>query len=143
MHDEKDTFFIIFIIFKCFLLLSTMWMHAQVCVRWSKYTTVPPPLITGFLKFSLQMVDHSKTGQKSLVFKWFWIKWLPFCLTIQKTDHSIIFLSLTIQNPNMSWVWIPYALGSRYSALKIISNKFKQIKATDIIFCLSKLRGWQ
>ena len=32
----KGTFFIIF---ECFLLFSTMRMHAQASVRWSKYTT--------------------------------------------------------------------------------------------------------
>ena len=35
-YDEKSTFLIIF---KHFSLFATMWMHAQVCVRWLKYTT--------------------------------------------------------------------------------------------------------
>ena len=35
-HDEKGT---IFIIFQCFSSFSTMQMHAQACIHWSKYTT--------------------------------------------------------------------------------------------------------
>ena len=35
-YDEKSTFLIFF---KQFSLFSTMWRHAQACVRWSKYTT--------------------------------------------------------------------------------------------------------
>ena len=36
-HDEKGTFFIIF---RCFLSFSTIRMHAQACIGWSKYTTI-------------------------------------------------------------------------------------------------------
>ena len=35
--DEKDTFVMIF---KCFWFFSTMQMHAQACICWSKYTTL-------------------------------------------------------------------------------------------------------
>ena len=35
-HDEKGTFLLIF---KCFWSFSTMPMHAQACICWSKYTT--------------------------------------------------------------------------------------------------------
>ena len=34
-HDKK----ILFIIFECFSLFSTMQTHVQACIRWSKYTT--------------------------------------------------------------------------------------------------------
>ena len=36
-YDEKSTYLIIF---KPFLLFSTMWTHAQACIPWLKYTTV-------------------------------------------------------------------------------------------------------
>ena len=60
----KKYFFLV--IFKRFSLFSTMWMHAQACVRWSKYTTLDahlpllsfPSCLQGFINSSEQCCIH-------------------------------------------------------------------------------------
>ena len=57
----KSTFLIIF---KRFLLFLTMWMHAQVCVHWSKYTTVVLCIsLNLYCKLENQTEKHSKSNR--------------------------------------------------------------------------------